>query len=163
MMAGRAIEAFRTRRSAFVVWGSLAAAAVLFVMAMEEVSWTQWFFGFATPESVREVNLQHEFNLHNLPVIQDLNEWFLFVVGLVGFLWSRRAPRGVLVVRRALSPGLLMVAILAGLELFTLQVPIGHVPDEVITRLVEVAEFDLAWCALGWAITTGVHAPQRSS
>lgn len=161
VMAGRAVEAYRTRAPALLIWGSLAAALVLFVMAMEEVSWTQWFFGFATPEGMREVNLQHEFNLHNLPIVQDLNEWFLCVAGFAGFLWSRRRPRGPLVVRRALAPGFLMVGILAALELITLQAPLGHLPDEVITRLVEVAEFDLAWCALGWAVTTGLRAPQR--
>ena len=38
---------------------------VMFFGAGEELSWGQRIFGFATPEAVNQVNVQHEFNLHN--------------------------------------------------------------------------------------------------
>ena len=37
-----------------------------FVCAGEEISWGQRIFGFATPDSVKAINEQEEFNLHNL-------------------------------------------------------------------------------------------------
>lgn len=40
-------------------------AGLFFVMAMEEVSWMQRVFGFATPGTMAEANWQGEFNLHN--------------------------------------------------------------------------------------------------
>ncbi len=40
------------------------------VAAGEEISWGQRVFGIQTPDAVREVNVQHELNLHNLEWIQ---------------------------------------------------------------------------------------------
>lgn len=45
----------------------LACIAVFFfVCAGEEMSWGQRIIGFETPEAIRDVNEQNEFNLHNL-------------------------------------------------------------------------------------------------
>ena len=35
----------------------------------EEISWGQRVFGFETPEALKEVNEQDEFNLHNLTIL----------------------------------------------------------------------------------------------
>lgn len=43
----------------------LFAAGFLFCVG-EEVSWGQRLFGFGTPDLIQEVNVQGEFNLHNL-------------------------------------------------------------------------------------------------
>ena len=48
------------------------ALGLLFV-AMEEISWGQWFFKFHTPQYFRGINRQTEFNLHN---IQSVNLFF---------------------------------------------------------------------------------------
>ncbi|MBC7986510.1 MAG: hypothetical protein H7X93_07550 [Sphingomonadaceae bacterium] len=40
-------------------------AGLFFVMGMEEISWMQRVFGFATPGALAEANWQGEFNLHN--------------------------------------------------------------------------------------------------
>lgn len=49
----------------------LGLAFIFFMGAGEEISWGQRVFGFSTPESINKVNVQHEFNLHNLEVFND--------------------------------------------------------------------------------------------
>jgi len=41
---------------------------IFFLGAGEEISWGQRIFNFSTPESLNEINVQHEFNLHNIEV-----------------------------------------------------------------------------------------------
>jgi hypothetical protein len=47
----------------------LFCAVVLFVLGMEEISWMQRVFGYATPKSF-DTNIQHEFNFHNFATNQ---------------------------------------------------------------------------------------------
>jgi len=67
-----AFESVRRRRDAvgLVCAGLLCLA--LFVIGMEEISWGQRLFGFATPERLAEANWQAEFNFHNVQT--DLSE-----------------------------------------------------------------------------------------
>ena len=44
----------------------LLLALVLFFGAGEEISWGQRIFGFSTPESIKQINTQGEFTIHNL-------------------------------------------------------------------------------------------------
>jgi hypothetical protein len=44
----------------------LTWAVLAFVFFGEETSWLQHWTGYATPESVKAINVQSEFNLHNL-------------------------------------------------------------------------------------------------
>src|SRR5687767_344157 len=78
-----AVHALRHRRNllALVLAGGLALA--LFVIAMEEISWGQRLFGFATPETLAELNWQSEFNFHNVQT--DLSET-LYYFGAAVFL-----------------------------------------------------------------------------
>lgn len=46
----------------------IALGLVFFFGAGEEISWGQRIFGFQPPDSIREVNVQEEFNVHNLPL-----------------------------------------------------------------------------------------------
>lgn len=50
------------------MWRVILMMGIFGFVAMigEEISWGQHWLGFATPESLIEVNLQHEANLHNL-------------------------------------------------------------------------------------------------
>jgi hypothetical protein len=43
-----------------------ALGLLLFFVAMEEISWGQTLFGFATPEGWARINHQHETSIHNL-------------------------------------------------------------------------------------------------
>ncbi|GJM36519.1 MAG: hypothetical protein DHS20C18_55200 [Saprospiraceae bacterium] len=44
----------------------LALGALLFLFAMEEISWGQRIIGWETPKALHKVNTQHETNLHNI-------------------------------------------------------------------------------------------------
>ena len=46
-------------------------AALFFVVAGEEISWGQRIFGIVTPENLESVNVQQEFNLHNVDGIHQ--------------------------------------------------------------------------------------------
>jgi hypothetical protein len=56
------ILAFKRNKNIFLLLLSL----VLFFGAGEEISWGQRILGFATPEEVNKINVQHEFNIHNM-------------------------------------------------------------------------------------------------
>ena len=58
-------------------WGY---ALLFFVVAAEEVSWGQRIFGFGTPEIMHQVNVQEEFNLHNLAGIHDKSRMLGLIV-----------------------------------------------------------------------------------
>ena len=45
--------------------------ALFFVVAAEEISWGQRIFGFATPDNLNNVNVQDEFNFHNVEGVHD--------------------------------------------------------------------------------------------
>ena len=67
----------------------LGLAGLFFVIVGEEISWGQRIFDFATPEGLREVNTQDEFNFHNLEVIQHnsfLNTDRLFALFWIGYM-----------------------------------------------------------------------------
>lgn len=49
----------------------LALGVGCFVVAGEEISWGQRLFSFATPDALREINRQEEFNLHNFDKLHD--------------------------------------------------------------------------------------------
>ncbi len=53
------------RRPAGWPW-LLVLALLFFGVAGEEISWGQRLFGLETPDAVRDVNVQDEFNLHNV-------------------------------------------------------------------------------------------------
>ena len=64
----------------------LAFSACLLLIAMEEISWGQWFFHFHTPESIARINTQQEFNVHNLNGIGGKTEWLRLGFGVGGFI-----------------------------------------------------------------------------
>jgi len=75
------LHALRRRREPMTVLLALGLCLVLFLVGMEEISWGQRIFGFATPESLAEMNWQSEFNLHNVQT--DLSETvYYFGAGL---------------------------------------------------------------------------------
>lgn len=62
---------------------AVGMALVLFLIAMEEISWAQRLFEFDTPEEIEQMNWQGEFNFHNLQT--DLSET-LYYTGVGFFL-----------------------------------------------------------------------------
>ena len=69
-VATRRAFATASRLMGLVIAG--AGSLALLVIAMEEISWGQRLFGFATPEGLAAVNWQGEFNFHNVQT--DLSE-----------------------------------------------------------------------------------------
>lgn len=63
----------RSRGSGFL---PLIMATVLFLIAMEEMSWMQRVFAFETPHWLEPYNIQNEFNLHNLATDQIENLYY---------------------------------------------------------------------------------------
>jgi hypothetical protein len=64
------VRSFSIKRNFFF----LALALVFFVGCGEEISWGQRIFGFGTPESIAQKNIQGETNLHNLDVFHPQDE-----------------------------------------------------------------------------------------
>jgi hypothetical protein len=85
----------RRRGLAFLVVAFYGAFGLgLLLVGMEEVAWGQFFFGWETPERWREINVQGETTLHNVPFLQsrtDLLRAAFGVGGLVG-IWLGRFP-----------------------------------------------------------------------
>ncbi len=58
----------------------------LLITAMEEIAWGQWFFGFATPSFLSEVNVQGEVTLHNLRGFHGHSGFLRVTFGLGGLI-----------------------------------------------------------------------------
>jgi hypothetical protein len=112
----------------------LGLAALFFVVGMEEISWGQRMLGFSTPESMDALNVQAEFNLHNLWSTSLNNAiglavtFGLLVVLPLGYRRSPRCRRACDAVGAPVAPitltWLYLVAVIAtcviGIELGTL-------------------------------------------
>ncbi|MDX1485252.1 MAG: hypothetical protein R3229_12310 [Alphaproteobacteria bacterium] len=80
---------------AFRLWlGFFAVGGV--VLAGEEISWGQHFFGWDTPDWIRERNIQRETNLHNLVHMAELAPKFVLHMAATfgGILWPLAVGRG---------------------------------------------------------------------
>lgn len=74
-----------------------------FVIAGEEVSWGQRFFGFEPPASVRDRNLQEEMTFHNLDGVQQLTAYGYYLIGAwvcLGWIFVRKEQLAPTDVRR---------------------------------------------------------------
>lgn len=77
----------RAAHSSWLVTAVPFGLSMLFILAAgEELSWGQHYFGFATPEAMEEVNVQNEFNLHNIGGYWANNALILFFFGFAGVL-----------------------------------------------------------------------------
>jgi hypothetical protein len=61
---------FKNRPSPLRFW-CLFFAVLMFLVGGEEISWGQRLFGIVTPESLSAVNVQDEFNIHNIDGIHQ--------------------------------------------------------------------------------------------
>ena len=59
----------------------------MFIFCGEEISWGQRIFNYGTPDTIEQVNVQREFNLHNLQGVETLKYTLLsllmFVTGVM--------------------------------------------------------------------------------
>jgi len=123
----------------------------MFLIAMEEISWGQWFFGFSTPEEIRTANLQGEFNFHNLQGAHVLIEYMRLAFGLGGLIGIAAGYTALL--RPVAAPpillpwfGLIVLLSAADLILPELNVPQGAV--HLLNYLTETIELLIGLAAL---------------
>jgi len=65
--------------------------AILFVFAFgEEISWGQRIFDYATPEAIKEINEQDEFNLHNIGIFHGKTSEGIEKTGFLALLTMTR-------------------------------------------------------------------------
>ena len=140
----------RQRGKGILIAGFYALFSVgLLFVAMEEISWGQWFFGFDTPSAIRAVNRQRELNLHNIPGFHAPFEILRVAFGVGGLIgvWFFFLPR----TRDIGAPAILslwfvIIAMLAALDLHNYYVPLqrfsyrGDSVFVIAARMVEVLE-----------------------
>jgi hypothetical protein len=99
------------------------------ICAGEEISWGQRVLGFATPDSLIEINTQNEFNVHNIEFEhfhpKDVVSWALK-------LWGLFIPLGLLLFRRRWG------------EFRCILSPAAMIPCYAIPELMNLAEESLA-------------------
>jgi branched-subunit amino acid ABC-type transport system permease component len=120
-----AVAAIRYRRRPIAHLNVVAAllatlGVVLFVMGMEEISWGQRLFHWATPAALQQVNDQGETNFHNISnaLLAPLYRWgtvALMVLIAASWLWLSRRSKTVL---RFLIPHVATLGILVPIFLF---------------------------------------------
>jgi len=116
----------------------------LFVIGMEEVSWGQWFLKFKTPETIKAINTQGEFTVHNIGSLSNLTEIFRLLFGLAGLLGIYfSSQKGAL--RRIGVPTIfiywfLWFLVLDSINLYNDFYPIEPRFDDIIGRLSELIE-----------------------
>lgn len=163
LLAGGVIAAVRLRRSPRAPAPRFAAfrlllAGGLAVLAMEEISWGQRLLGFSTPRPLERVNVQEEFNLHNLAGIDSAGELALVAISLAALLSMglRTSPRyAPLAAPALLASCFATIVAVTGLDLVTYQVSIHPTLDDLLVPLVEVAELLLGIGLLGYAAAAG--------
>ena len=134
-------------------WGY---ALLFFVVAAEEISWGQRIFGFGTPEMMHQVNVQDEFNLHNLAGIHDKSR----MLGLIVlFVMCVVLPAAYYVIPRAQSlcnQLRLPVYPLGAVSVYLIATAFMAYPRLVLGRIIqnldEVGEFLLSVGLLAFAL-----------
>ena len=68
----------------------LLMGLLFFIMMGEEISWGQRIIGFATLESMADVNRQGEFNFHNMPALHHYDEGKELKTGLAALFTAKK-------------------------------------------------------------------------
>lgn len=131
----------------------LGIAILFFIVGGEEISWGQRIFAVATPETMREVNVQGETNLHNLKGINEtvralslLTLWGLFVAIPLGTLF-RPIERLIRILGLPVANWGAALAIVVGTAFMAVPRLLGQAEfdlDEVGELLVSIASLGLA-------------------
>lgn len=127
-----------------LVYGFYALFSLgLLFTAMEEVAWGQSFFRFETPSFLRGINAQGEMTIHNIRGLQGHSEFFRVAFGLGGLLGVRLYAHASF--RKIGAPAMLwswflLIAVLAGLDLYNDYFSIQRHFDILIQKLSEVVE-----------------------
>lgn len=113
-------------------------AIFTFFVGMEEISWGQRIFGWATPSNFAQINYQDETNLHNLDAFESFDLVIYFIAGLLflAFFGSAYLPdKLTFQIDKALLPG---ERYIYGAALLPL---IGLVDNELFEEILSVLFF----------------------
>ena len=137
---------WRSRRridnNLIVTFYTLFSLGLLFI-AMEEISWGQQFFHFATPEWLAGINAQDELTLHNINLFSDYLEAWPLAFGLGGCLgvglgsYSRFRP---IAPSLLLLPWFIIIGLHSAIDLYHEFHIFSHHLDQLINHLDELAE-----------------------
>ncbi|XOF34373.1 MAG: hypothetical protein ACL93V_03490 [Candidatus Electrothrix sp. YB6] len=131
-----------------LVYGFYALFSIgLLFVALEEIAWGQWLFGFETPEIWKSINRQKETTLHNLAGLQGHSEIMRLIFGaggLIGILLSFHP-----VFRKVGAPALLLswfavIALHASIDVLNDFVAIQKRFDYAIMKTSELIELLIA-------------------
>ena len=131
------------RERAWVYGFYVFFSLILLLVAMEEVAWGQWFFGFKTPTFFKEINAQGELTLHNIQVLQGHSEYFRLsfgLGGLIGYALGRLKPFYKIAPSILLLPWFIVIVGHAGLDLYNDYFPIQREFDYMMQRSSELVE-----------------------
>jgi len=134
-------------RGSLAFYFFLAFSLGLLAIGGEEFSWGQKFFGFDTPEGLKEVNPQGELTLHNVGAMQEYLEVFPLVFGLgglAGLVLSRFPGIRDICPPRILLPAFLVIAGISAIDLVHEFVILHPKLDNLINDLDEVIELLIA-------------------
>lgn len=132
-------------------FGYTALSLFCLFVALEEISYGQRIFGFATPESLSEMNAQGETNLHNIESIQFITLTLApLTIGLFGALgWTllpllARASRRLASIGSFIAPPWFTATYFAPIALYDAYPFIFGETDVIIRRDGEVIELVLS-------------------
>ena len=151
-------EASRHNEPRFVVRTYAIFAVFTFLVAMEHISWGQAIYEYPTPFGLHDVNVQGQFNVHNLPIIDDLHSFFLFftgAVGLIGVRLGRRPNLRHVAVPPILTAMLWTVTIMGALSVICDVVLVPFLASMTIMELRYAIEFCIGLCCLLYAWLNG--------
>ena len=144
----------------------LIFSLLLFLTAMEEISWGQWFFHFHTPPAISDINTQHEFNLHNIKGMGGHTEYLRLtfgVGGLIGLALSWQPAFRPVSVPRVLWTWFVVITTLAAGDLYCdyhdMQTNLAKLMD-VLSELVELM---IAMAASLYLYLKSIHLPVEVS
>jgi hypothetical protein len=108
---------------AAILWRAfyLVFGVAMLLIAMEEISWGQWFFHFHTPQAISDINTQHEFNLHNIKGMGGHTEYLRLafgVGGLIGVALSFVPAFNLVSAPRVLMPWFAVITLYAAADLY---------------------------------------------
>ncbi|MFD1162293.1 hypothetical protein [Hwangdonia seohaensis] len=122
----------------------------LILIAMEEIAWGQWFFGFKTPENWIEINAQKETTLHNLKGMQGNTEFLRLafgVGGLIGILLNKYSILKKINVHSILAIWFIIITLHAIVDIYSDFIELDKTLDLFLTLSSEFIELLIAGSA----------------
>ncbi|NNJ69800.1 MAG: hypothetical protein HKP10_00765 [Kiritimatiellales bacterium] len=143
----------------FIIYGFYIVFGMgLLFVAMEELAWGQWLFGFETPEACKVINRQGETTLHNLAFFQGHSEFtrMTFGLGALAGVWIGLYPKfSKIGVPALLLPWIAIIIVHAGIDAFNDFIPIQPRFDLAINKTSELIELYIASTAFLYPFLNG--------